>query len=266
MAFTIASAAAKLSRKLPEDALDRVAHALLDLPNGLTTEQTVQAVTANIASPAARAAVAKLVKRWRKRAPNVTGQALGHALMAAGTATSQMRAMQSEELVWSGPRPPGTMLRRIDAALYELIDGATESLTIVTFAAYDIPRIRERVLAALDRGVIVTLILESKEFSEGALKVSPLLALGNEIAKRSRVLVGPPDKRPSGEDGKPGVLHAKCAVADGQKLLVSSANLTGSAMEANMELGMLVSGGELPREVERHFTQLESAQELSRLG
>jgi phosphatidylserine/phosphatidylglycerophosphate/cardiolipin synthase-like enzyme len=51
-------------------------------------------------------------------------------------------------------------------------------------------------------------------------------------------------------------LHAKCALADGDRLLVSSANFTTSALSLNMELGVLVEGGDMPREVEEHFETL----------
>jgi phosphatidylserine/phosphatidylglycerophosphate/cardiolipin synthase-like enzyme len=46
------------------------------------------------------------------------------------------------------------------------------------------------------------------------------------------------------------------AVADGKTLLISSANLTEHAMTLNMEMGILVSGGEWPGRVVQHFQQL----------
>jgi phosphatidylserine/phosphatidylglycerophosphate/cardiolipin synthase-like enzyme len=44
------------------------------------------------------------------------------------------------------------------------------------------------------------------------------------------------------------VFHVKCAVADGEWLFLSSANLTQQAFTINMELGMLVRGGTMPSE------------------
>ena len=43
-----------------------------------------------------------------------------------------------------------------------------------------------------------------------------------------------------------GSLHVKCAVADDAAALISSANLTEYAMNLNMELGLMVKGGDLP--------------------
>ena len=52
-----------------------------------------------------------------------------------------------------------------------------------------------------------------------------------------------------------GVLHAKCAVADGQLLFLSSANLTDYAMNFNIELGVLIRSA--PRHAQRVAAQFE---------
>lgn len=65
--------------------------------------------------------------------------------------------------------------------------------------------------------------------------------------------------------GKLASLHAKCAVSDGQRLLVSSANLTEFALNFNMELGILVQAGDAPARVERHFDALMTNGELERI-
>jgi phosphatidylserine/phosphatidylglycerophosphate/cardiolipin synthase-like enzyme len=51
-------------------------------------------------------------------------------------------------------------------------------------------------------------------------------------------------------------LHAKIALADGRAMLISSANLTEYAMTLNMEMGILVRGGSLPVQVEKHLKRL----------
>ena len=65
--------------------------------------------------------------------------------------------------------------------------------------------------------------------------------------------------------GKAGVLHVKCAVADSRWLFLSSANLTEYAFTVNMELGVLISGGPLPGQVETHCDQLVQAGVLARV-
>jgi phosphatidylserine/phosphatidylglycerophosphate/cardiolipin synthase-like enzyme len=51
-------------------------------------------------------------------------------------------------------------------------------------------------------------------------------------------------------------MHAKCAVADNHTAFVTSANLTGAAMSGNMELGLVVHGGDVPKRISSHFASL----------
>ncbi|MNC98119.1 hypothetical protein D3C83_159870 [compost metagenome] len=50
-------------------------------------------------------------------------------------------------------------------------------------------------------------------------------------------------------------MHAKCLVADRGRAMVSSANLTDYALEANMELGLLVEEA-IGARLAEHFDQL----------
>jgi phosphatidylserine/phosphatidylglycerophosphate/cardiolipin synthase-like enzyme len=60
-------------------------------------------------------------------------------------------------------------------------------------------------------------------------------------------------------------LHAKAAIADDHTALVTSANLTGHGMNENMELGLLVRGGPVPRRLAAHFAQLMTDQVLEQV-
>lgn len=66
----------------------------------------------------------------------------------------------------------------------------------------------------------------------------------------------PKEHRLKDERGRIGSLHAKFAVADRVRLLVSSANLTEFAFNLNMELGVLISGGHGPHEAAKHIDEL----------
>ncbi len=61
------------------------------------------------------------------------------------------------------------------------------------------------------------------------------------------------DKTAPYSDGR---VHAKVAVADGRMCFITSANLTGHAMEKNMEAGVLISGGQIPRLLDDHLRSL----------
>jgi phosphatidylserine/phosphatidylglycerophosphate/cardiolipin synthase-like enzyme len=53
-----------------------------------------------------------------------------------------------------------------------------------------------------------------------------------------------------------GSVHAKCSVADGRIAFITSANLTVAALERNMELGVLVRGDRLPKQLHNHLKAL----------
>ena len=60
-------------------------------------------------------------------------------------------------------------------------------------------------------------------------------------------------------------VHAKCAVADGNIAFVTSANLSEAAMERNMELGVLLRGGQVPGLLDRHLAALVTTKHLRAL-
>jgi phosphatidylserine/phosphatidylglycerophosphate/cardiolipin synthase-like enzyme len=66
--------------------------------------------------------------------------------------------------------------------------------------------------------------------------------------------------------GKKGSLHVKCAVADGIRLYLSSANLTEFAMTLNMEMGILLEDKDLPFRIKNVFEDLISDGTLSEIG
>jgi phosphatidylserine/phosphatidylglycerophosphate/cardiolipin synthase-like enzyme len=52
---------------------------------------------------------------------------------------------------------------------------------------------------------------------------------------------------------KRAVLHAKTIVVDHRKALLTSANPTPAAYLRNIELGIVLSGGDIPHEIESYF-------------
>jgi phosphatidylserine/phosphatidylglycerophosphate/cardiolipin synthase-like enzyme len=133
--------------------------------------------------------------------------------------------------------------------LLEVIGAAEASLTLVSFAAYKVPVVVERLRKAATGGVIVDLILETEDDSRGALSVDAAAAFGS-LHDCVNFWVWPADKRPDAVNGKAS-LHAKAALADGRVAFVTSANLTGAAQTNNMELGVVVTGGPIPERLDR---------------
>ncbi len=102
----------------------------------------------------------------------------------------------------------------------------------------------------------ITVVVETPSTADVENEYSTLRALGNDVAACSRVYYWPKEKRRQDRSGKVGILHVKCAVADGTWLFLSSANLTEYAFTINMELGTLIRGGQLPAQVEANFAAL----------
>jgi phosphatidylserine/phosphatidylglycerophosphate/cardiolipin synthase-like enzyme len=158
--------------------------------------------------------------------------------------------------VWTGPDAGVVPFRRTEQAILQVLDAARSRITLVSFAVYRIPHVARALVRAVGRGVRLTVIVETPDRIEGQGEYSTIRALRPEVAACSSVYYWPQGERPLGENGKVGILHVKCAVADGEWLFLSSANLTRQAFTINMELGMLVRGGTMARSVEQQFERL----------
>jgi phosphatidylserine/phosphatidylglycerophosphate/cardiolipin synthase-like enzyme len=166
--------------------------------------------------------------------------------------------------VWNscGPDTGHAPFRRTEQAILQLLDSAEKRITLVSFAVYRIPNVATALVRAAQRGIKLTVIVETPDKIGGENEYNTLQALGDEVAACSTVYFWPKQKRRLSEANKPGILHVKCAVADGEWLFLSSANLTQQAFTINMELGMLVRGGTMPRRVEEQFERLLQSEQL----
>jgi cardiolipin synthase A/B len=169
----------------------------------------------------------------------------------AAAALHHERARSRTEFVWTGPRSSHVHPRRSEQVLLDLIDGARASLLIVSYVTLAAGPIYDRINAAIGRSIDVKVLLESSTAFGGRLDDDQVSAMRLKVpeAKYYRWL----DR---GEDFAGGRVHAKVFVADRSKALLTSANLTGNAMEKNMEAGILVTGGRLPIVVADHFDEL----------
>ena len=252
----------KAAERLPVGVIHAFCTVLEGLPDD-ASHATRAASVAGVGPASARGALAKLVERWNIDAPTLTPSAVAFVLRAAD-ATGAHHRKQRPEIVWSGPKTAEVPVRRTDQALLQLIEGATESLLVVTFVAYKVPAIRAALVAAVERGVSVQLVVESSEHSAGKTSFDAVDALGDDLTSRVACYVWPLEKRKKDAQGNTGSLHVKCAVADDSQLLVSSANLTEHALELNMELGVLIRGGPVPARVGAHFRTLVERGDLYR--
>jgi len=183
-------------------------------------------------------------------------KALGASLDLCSSMYSSYQEKQTIELLWSGPSPGSQIpARRIDQVFYDLISSSTREILLVTFAAHKIPQLTEGLVAALNRGVRVRLILEFEETSQGQLSIDAMNAFPETVCQRSEIYYWPLNKREKNSSGRPGKLHTKVAVIDDMAVL-SSANLTDDAFSRNCELGLLFSDGQVLDRIRHHFDGL----------
>ena len=219
----------------------------------------------SIPNPNYRALAAVFVESWRKNWPQISPGDVSVALETAAYAEASHQQQQQLELVWTGPDTKVLPVRRTEQVLLQVIDSATEKLTLVSYAVYKIPHICQALLRAANRGVSLRIIVENPDRQAGQEAYDTLRAFGDIVAARSSVYLWPLSRREKDGAGRHGILHVKCAVADNRWLFISSANLTEYAFTVNMELGVLISGGALPAHVEAHFDQLIASGAFTRL-
>ena len=186
--------------------------------------------------------------------PQFDASAIAFALRAAAEAAAAVGVEQRAEIAWTGPATEAVPLRRVDQVIYDMVETAKDEVLLVTYAAYRAERALKVLRDATDRGVRVKLVIELAQESGGKISFDGLQAIRTAVPS-SQVFYWPLDRRKRGATGSYGAMHAKCLVADRMRAIVSSANLTDYALEANMELGLLVERAVAARLAE-HFDQL----------
>ena len=215
----------------------------------LSGAQNVVSITNWGANPRAKDALAKLIGAWR--GCEIPPAELAAMLLGASAAYHRAKGEQEIELVWTGPSSKLVATRKTEQALLQVIDAAKSRLFITSFVAYDIAAIMNALRKAIARGVEVSMLLESSDKHGGGVSVD---AIG-------RMRAGLPTARiyfwrDKGDSFEGGKVHAKVAVCDESICFISSANLTGHAMEKNMEAGVLIRGGSVPAKLQDHLEAL----------
>jgi phosphatidylserine/phosphatidylglycerophosphate/cardiolipin synthase-like enzyme len=259
--LAIAGESRRLARLLPFSVIESVV-SRLEQGDSLDRDSLRNKVARSVPSAHHRALVIGYLDACRLAADPIPASALAVSLLTAAVAEREHRAQQSVELVWTGPDVGVVPVRRTEQVVLQVIDSATARLLVVSYAVFNIPRICDSLLRAADRDVAISVIVESSDRIAGQNAYSTLAALGPAVAGRSSVYLWPIEARFKGGGGKPGLLHVKCAVADGRWLFLSSANLTEQAFSINMELGVLITGGGIPAQVEAQFGKMIESKTL----
>ena len=202
-----------------------------------------------VGTPVASITIEQLVATWQ--ATKLSSDEVASMLLAASHVYKKVVSEQSTELVWTGPTTPFVSARRTEQALLQVINSAEQSLIITSFVAYDVSTIVKAMNAANDRGVVISMLLELSQEQGGNISFDAIGKMKNLVPAASLYAWREKDDQFSG-----GSVHAKVAVADGKLCFITSANLTGHAMEKNMEAGVLISGGRIAKQLDEHLRSL----------
>jgi cardiolipin synthase len=206
----------------------------------------------------ARTAVGRVLEEWAR--VQATGNEIAGLMLGASEARLRAARELNVELVWTGPTTRFVPTRRTEQVLLDLIAGASADIFLVSFVAYDVQSIVSALDRAVRRGVRVRLLLEASKGLGGTLD-SNLVPRIQASVPGAEVFTWK-DRRDPFCDGK---VHAKVAVVDGVRAFVTSANLTSHALEQNMEAGILVGGGSLPKNLIDHIQALIDVKILERV-
>jgi phosphatidylserine/phosphatidylglycerophosphate/cardiolipin synthase-like enzyme len=202
-----------------------------------------------VSTTTAKSVVDRLVDAWR--GTSIGSGELASMLLAAGHAFESASKEQSIELVWTGPTTPLVSARRTEQVLLQVIGASTQTLFVTSFVTYDISTIVKALNDAIVRGVNISMLLESSQDHGGSITF--------DVIGKMRTLVPSAKLYAWRERAAPfsdGRVHAKVAVADGRVCFITSANLTAHAMDRNMEAGVLIKGGPIPRLLDEHLKSL----------
>jgi phosphatidylserine/phosphatidylglycerophosphate/cardiolipin synthase-like enzyme len=181
---------------------------------------------------------------------------MGEGPFTAGLLTSRLDIADEQPHltpVWTGPQSEALHKRLTLAVLADLIDEAQHEILLVSYATVPSNDVRSALDAAASRGVEITMLLErnidNPQFN-GLAEPFPHVA--------ARRLCWPSAVRPSGAS-----MHAKLLIVDRGTALVGSANLTGFGLERNLECGLLVRGGPVPRLLAEHVLSAQGLEEAA---
>ena len=190
-----------------------------------------------------------------KEEDSVTTSECIAALRASNTVRWGTADREKVELVWTGVSTPLVSTRKTEQVLLETIEAAENELFIVSYVAYDVDSIVKALRKAIARGVKIEILMESTSDYGGRISMDSIALFKREVPEAILYWWN--------ESGAS--VHAKCAVSDGKVAFVTSANLTGAAMEKNMELGIKIEGGDIPRRLHDHLEALVTTRKIERV-
>jgi len=239
---------------------DRV-NAIADRISSLSSVKEIYTASLGFGPSANKSLKNELENVWEKN-PNILPLEVAAALRGASVAAATMRKREAVEMVWTGPHTGLVGSRHTEQVLLEVIKSAQNRLFIVSFVAYNIDSVLLAMREAMGRNVKIDILFESSKNHGGKIDIDSMETFKSFLPSANTYswVV-----KQESVNGYIGAVHAKCAVADGSLAFITSANLTKAAMENNMELGVLIRGGNIPNELDRHLNALVSTKIIRKI-
>lgn len=198
-------------------------------------------------------------------ASGMSSEALSVCLDLTANALSNRSPLEDlVDLVTTGPEAGGVANRSTAVVVSELFRGAEHSVLVVGYAVYQ----GQHVFQSLGNRMVQRPEIKTRMFLDVPKKQGDTSSVDALIARFVRQFKS--SQWPNGmplpsvyccgqqiaQNGKPGSLHAKCIVVDGEHVFVSSANFTKAAQERNIEVGLLIQSRGLAERIRRFFDAL----------
>ena len=244
-----------IARQMSLEHVDRIASILVN-HGAAGIPAARHEILASLPQPRFRQSLSEWLDIWQNQASDISPAGLAVMLAASARAADCERKRQQTELIWTGPSYVGVHLRRTDEALLQVIEAAQHELLLMSYAVYMAPAVSAALVAASRRGVFIRICIETEGSGSENGDYDTVAALGEEVRRNATIYTWRHDARPFGPGDRTGKMHVKCALADQDLAFVSSANLTGHALNLNMELGVLIRGGLLPQQIQSQFRRL----------
>lgn len=178
------------------------------------------------------------------------------------------RARQQEDadriqMVWTGPDQDGPDTRDTGVVARELMRQASKSLLITTYSLSAGSAVFAPVQEAMARNpnIEVTIALNVDMSLRKLYEQDAVIAFSRRFwsmqwpwENRPKVFYDPRSIRENLSERA--IQHAKCIVADVQRVFITSANYTASGQERNIELGAVIHDERLAERVSEQFRSL----------
>lgn len=154
---------------------------------------------------------------------------------------------RKEKIELIATAPPSFLLKtkRINNTVNEIVDNAKKSLLITGYSISEfVEDIIDTIIEKSQRGLFVKIFINdlSKQKS-----IDKLLRYQGKFLQLYNY---------ANNDDKMAALHAKIILADGERAIISSANLSYHGMSGNIEMGTLINSVKLGKQIEEFFKSL----------